>query len=204
MANNKKWFRSTMDFIYQSYSRKFNERMKQLEDYGNTRYAYRKASKMLRFQGINNNRMPSIFQGTLQAARRLINIARSFLRSISSSRRGIKKVYGNVIRTLKNKYPGVNFTEDNLVDIFEGSLWEDLRNAGWGSNTILNSLGTIAMNEDEIKKLVKSSDDNISTDFSDSDAVNQFIDDLVNGKLKRNKNSKRSLTLKKLYKGLGQ
>lgn len=204
MARKNRRFRNELDFIYQSFAGKFNERMQQLEKYGHTRYAYRKAAKELKYMGLENKRLPSIFSGSRNIFRRLLNIARKFLSSISSSRRGVKSVYRNIINKLKDKYPGVDFNEDNLADIFEGDLMEDLKTMGWGYNTVITALGKIKMNEDEIKDIMKRSDGHVSTNFDESDAVNQFIDDLVNGKLMRNKDSKRSLSLNKLYKGFGQ
>lgn len=56
----------------------------------------------------------------------LINVAKTFLDSPSSTKEGIDQVYGKRADTINEKF-GTNFTSEDMKTFFESSVWEKLK-----------------------------------------------------------------------------
>ena len=144
-----------------------------------TEYAYKRAVHDL--QGATQ--FPSkqkIENLNYNAIVKRMNDMRRFLRSKSSTVRGVKGLYSQNAKRFNAKY-GTNFTQTQLAKFFnkDTGLYEKIKskNPDWGSETVMKAIAKIRQDKDKVLEQMEAENKNhIDTD---SVKVNEVIDELL-------------------------
>lgn len=86
--------------------------------------------------------------------RQAIVSVQNFLDMPSSTKRGIKKVYGKRAKTLNKKY-NTDLTWQDLREFFESTFWKKM-NTKYGSKTALKAIAKVQKNSGDVLKDIQS------------------------------------------------
>ena len=171
---------------YGKLTRLANDRLREIEKRSTTdgltsltQYAYKRAVHDLS----GATRFPSkekIENLNYNAIVKRMNDMRRFLRSKSSTTRGVKSMYSQNASRFNKKY-GTNFTQSQLAKFFDKNtgLYEKIKskNPDWGSETVMKAIAQIRQNKDEVlEQMERENKNHIDTD---SVKVNEVINELL-------------------------
>lgn len=172
---------------YQKLTRRANDRLREIEKRSTTdglepmtQYAYKRAvhdlkgaerfSSKERIENLNYN-----------AVVKRLNDMRRFLKSESSTTRGVKNIYARNAAAFNKKYK-TTFTSSELAKFFDKDtgLYEKIKNAhpDWGSDTIMKAIAQIKLNKEKV--LAKIEEENKKhLDIEAPDVVNEVVDTII-------------------------
>lgn len=171
---------------YRKLAKRADQRLVRLEalsrqsKYENVlKYAYAVAAKNIETYGKPKDRprfntKPPANSNTLQAK---INDIKLFLKSVSSTKKGIVSMYEsraeklNKIMKLKD---GEGFTWQELADFFQTKSYEKIASR-FGSDTAFETIGKIKENLSEIAKAIKDNKKIKVADWKVNDTINKMI-----------------------------
>lgn len=171
---------------YNKLTRLANDRLREIEKRATTdgltsltQYAYKRAVHDLE----GATRFPSkqrIENLNYNAIVKRMNDMRRFLRSKSSTTRGVKTMYSQNASRFNQKY-GTNFTQSQLAKFFDKDtgLYEKIKskNPDWGSETVMKAIAQIRQNKDDVlEQMERENKNHIDTD---SVMVNEVINELL-------------------------
>lgn len=155
--------RKSLEKEYRKLAKQADQRLVRLESYKHdkgfktaTLWAYPKAIHAIeRWSGEGatrfNTKPP---ENDIDLMKKIADI-KEFLASPSSTKKGIIGIYKKKANTLNENY-GTNFTWQELAEFFEdGGAWEQLREADYGSDTILTAIGSYKQDKTKIEKAIK-------------------------------------------------
>ena len=172
---------------YQKLTRRANDRLYQIEKRSKTdglepltQYAYKRAVHDLK----GAERFPSkerIENLNYNAVVKRLNDMRRFLKSESSTVRGVKNIYARNAAAFNQKYK-TSFTSNELAKFFDKDtgLYEKIKNAhtDWGSDTVMKAIAQIRLNKDKV--LTKIEEENKKhLDVEASDVVKEVVNTLI-------------------------
>ena len=152
--------RAGIESVYQTLAKSADERLVRLERYekepnfGNaTQWAYARAQRdITAWSGEFATRFNTAPPKSTAQLRAKIEDIKTFLRSQTSTKSGIKKSLQKRADTLNREY-GTNFTWEDMATFFESKLADGLENKP-GSDTFMRSIGFIQKNKDEILQAI--------------------------------------------------
>lgn len=171
---------------YNKLTRLANDRLREIERRATTdgltsltQYAYKRAVHDLE----GATRFPSkqrIENLNYNAIVKRMNDMRRFLRSKSSTTRGVKTMYFQNASRFNQKY-GTNFTQSQLAKFFDKDtgLYEKIKskNPDWGSETVMKAIAQIRQNKDDVlEQMERENKNHIDTN---SVKVNEVINELL-------------------------
>ena len=171
---------------YGKLTRLANDRLREIEKRATTdgltsltEYAYKRAVHDL--QGATRFASKEKIENlNYNAIVKRMNDMRRFLRSKSSTTRGVKAMYSQNAKRFNAKY-GTNFTQSQLAKFFnkDTGLYEKIKskNPDWGSETVMKAIAQIRQNKDEVlEQMERENKNHIDTD---SVKVNEVINELL-------------------------
>lgn len=171
---------------YRKLAKRADQRLVRLEGYskqkgmGNAlKWAYKNAQRNIRhWSGEKAKRFNTKPPSRIDQLRAKIRDIEKFLASKASTKKGIKSVYKQRLKTYKDKY-GLSFKEKDLDEFFNSE--EFLRAAaekdGYTSSTYMRAIGEIQDNEKNIKDAIKKGNE-INLNIDDA-VVKETIDHLI-------------------------
>ena len=171
---------------YGKLTRLANDRLREIEKRATTdgltsltEYAYKRAVHDL--QGATRFASKDKIENlNYNAIVKRMNDMRRFLRSKSSTTRGVKTMYSQNAKRFNQKY-GTNFTQSQLAKFFnkDTGLYEKIKskNPDWGSETVMKAIAQIRQNKDKV--LEQMEEENQKHIDTDSVKVNEVIDELL-------------------------
>lgn len=175
--------------VYRQLARTADKRLIQLEALSHQEgyrhvkaWAYARAQYDIKYWGGNSRFNTAPPKGYQQLTGKVNDIIH-FLKSPTSTKRGITSTYKSRADTINKKY-GTNFTWEDLANFFESEMWRKMADA-YGSGTALEMIGVMQKNEDEIVNainenrdtVVRVDDDDLLSDLL-NDALSDYGDDI--------------------------
>lgn len=174
--------------VYRTLAKSADQRLVRLERYSEqdqfhtaTKWAYARAQRDIKeWSGEGATRFNTKPPASVSDLKAKIQDIKTFLQSPTSTKRGIKEVYGKKADTLNKKY-GTNFKWDEVGKFFQSKLYQKMDKM-YGSKTIVKIIGKIQSNKkDVIKAINEAKDKDITIDTKS----NKMLDRLVNKTLNK-------------------
>lgn len=172
---------------YGKLTRLANDRLREIEKRATTdgltsltEYAYKRAVHDL--QGATRFASKEKIENlNYNAIVKRMNDMRRFLRSKSSTTRGVKSLYSQNTKRFNAKY-GTNFTQTQLAKFFNKDigLYEKIKakNMDWGSETVMKAIATMMNDKKKVLQKMREEDEK-HLDVENAVIVNEVIDTLI-------------------------
>lgn len=144
---------------YKQIARTADDRLRALEKYTKEenfkvadKWAYSVAMRDIhKWSGENANRFNTAPPPNIRDLQKKVIEIEEFLNSPTSTKLGIRKVYGNRSKTYKKQY-GINLSWSEVGDFFLSNFFKSSIERGYGSKTIMISVGYMQKYGDAIKE----------------------------------------------------
>ena len=172
---------------YAKLTRLANDRLREIEKRSTTdgltfltEYAYKRAVHDL--QGATRFASKEKIENlNYNAIVKRMNDMRRFLRSKSSTTRGVRSMYSQNAKRFNAKY-GTNFTQLQLAKFFnkDTGLYEKIKakNMDWGSETVMKAIATMMNDKKKVLQKMREENEN-HLDIENAVIVNEVIDTLI-------------------------
>lgn len=182
--------RKQLEAVYRTLAKSADQRLVRLEALQHeqgfktaTQWAYKKAMNDIRiYDGAMAKRFNTAPPRTNQELLAKVTDIQQFLKSASSTKRGIITVYKKKADTVNKRY-GTNFTWEQLANFYMSGEFEKLEKFG-GSKTVMRAIGIIQRYKkaDDIKKAIESAEDKnkiVKDTVADKTAAKILADDSI-------------------------
>jgi len=182
--------------MYKRVAKRLDQRLREMERAGQTRYAYQVAQREFKhlFGTDNKPRFERKLPDNVQQLRAGINAVETVLNLPSSTKTGMKSITGRAAKTLNKHYKGLNIDRQHLGSFFESGMYKELLAKGYSSDTILKGIAKMQQDKERIQKSLDHWGEYHVHGNYRNDTVRKFIEDQVN---------KEGFDLDTMFEGLG-
>jgi len=182
--------------MYKKLAKRLDQRLREMERAGQTRYAYQVAQREYKHLFGNERKEPRFerrLPDNVQQLRAGINAVETVLNLPSSTKRGMRAITAQAAATLNKNYKGIDIGAADLGSFFESGIYKDLRTK-YSSDTIVRGIAKMRQDEERIERqLDRFGKYHVHGNYQ-NDPVRKFIEDQVN---------KEGFELNELFEGLG-
>lgn len=187
---------SALQRKYKLLAKMIDERLRQMEKAGQTRYGYQVAEREFKhlFGKSGRPRFEKKLPDDIRVLRAGINALETIKNLDSTTKSGMKRVTGRAAATLNKHYKGLNINRDQLGGFFESGMYKELLAKGYSSDTIVKGIAKMRQDQERIQKsLDRWGEYHVHGNYR-NDTVRKFIEDQVN---------KEGFDLETMFEGLG-